>query len=118
MGSLGHVNRLEHERYECHSCNREYEDDEVRNTWKCPACADYVHVYAEDETGTRIVLLRKAAREVEKGDLVHLPGGLTGQSYMVLGINNRGAKLGLGLQEYGEFKIAPGEPVNIRTGAW
>lgn len=119
MSSLSGVNRLSSERYECLSCNQEYSDDEVRDTWKCPECADYIHVYAEDEeTGTRIVLLRKAAREVVKGDLVHLHGGLTEEPYQVLGVNDRGAKIGLGLKGYRELKIDPDAPVNLRTGAW
>jgi hypothetical protein len=77
-------------------------------------------VYAEDvETGTRIVLIRKQAKEVEPGDLVHLPGMLTEGSYLVLGISElSNGKLGIGLKGYTQYKVLPDEPVNCRVGAW
>ena len=56
MGKMGRVNRLPNERYECARCEQTFEDEEVRNTWKCPKCDGYISVYAEDaETDTRIV---------------------------------------------------------------
>ena len=119
MHSLASVNRLHKERFECHECEKTYSDDEVRNTWKCPDWGAYIHVYAEDEeTNTKIVLIRKRASEVEEGDLVHLPGGLTNDPYLVLGVNDLGSKLGIRLKDYGQYKVAPDGPINCRTGAW
>lgn len=114
------VNRLPSERYECPSCEQAFDDDEVRNAWKCPKCGGYISVYAEDlETGTRIVLIRKQAKEVEDGDLVHLPGMLTEESYLVLGVSKlSNGKLGIGLKGYAQYKVMPDDPVNIRVGAW
>lgn len=51
------------------------------------------------------------------GDLVILPGGREA-TYMLLGVNPRGAKLGFGLKGYGEIKFKPDEPITCRTGAW
>lgn len=119
MKSLSGVNRLSKERCECNNCDRELSVDEVKHTWKCPSCGEHLHIYAEDdETGTKIVLIRKAAREIEKGDLVHLPGGLTKESYMVLGVSEIGQQLGIGLKGYGQLKVLPSEPINCRVGAW
>jgi len=114
------VNRLPSERYECPRCDEAFEDEEVRDTWKCPKCSGYISVYAEDvETDTRIVLIRKQASEVQKGDLVHLPGMLTKEPYLVLGISQQNnGKLCIGLKQYGQYKVLADEPVNCRIGAW
>jgi ribosomal protein L37AE/L43A len=119
MKSLSGVNRLPEERFECHDCEREFTDDEVRDTWKCPLCEAYIHIYAEDaETHTKIVLVRKAAQEIQVDDLVHLPGMLTKKPYLVLGVNQLRGQLGIGLKEYGQYKVSPDAPVNCRVGAW
>lgn len=120
MSRMGEVNRLPKERYECLDCESEFEDEKVSDTWKCPNCGDYIGVYAEDErTGTRIVLIRKPANEVKTGDRVHLHGMLTGESYSVLGVSKlNNGKLGIGLKGYGQYKIAPNDPVNCRIGSW
>ena len=113
------VNRLPNEKYECHKCEKTYLSEDVQDTWKCPACGSLIHIYAEDpDTKTKIVLLRKFAREIGEGDMVHLPGGLTKESYRVLGINKKGNKLGIGLEGYGQYLVSPLEPINCRTGAW
>lgn len=114
------VNSLLKERYTCLRCEKAFTREEVRRTWKCPVCTDeYIHVYAEDEeSGTRIVLTRKAASEVSIGDLVHLPGMLAKEAYRVLGINTRKDKIGLGLEGYGEVRFDPDGPVNCREGSW
>lgn len=121
MRKMGGVNRLPSERYECPACKQAFDDEEVRNTWKCPKCDGYISVYAEDvDTGTRIVLVRKQAKEVGPGDLVHLPGMLTKACYEVLGVSElSNGKLGIGLKGYTQYKVLPDEPVNCRIGgAW
>lgn len=120
MNRMEAVNRLPKERYECSICESEFEDENVRSTWKCPNCGSYIWVYAEDEgTVTRIVLIRKPAKEVEAGDLVHLPGMLTSECYSVLGVSElSNGKLGIGLKGYGQYKLLPDEPVNCRIGSW
>ncbi|MGZ8923451.1 MAG: hypothetical protein ACXW0M_08870 [Methylosarcina sp.] len=120
MSRMGGVNRLPKERYEYPHCERDFEDQEVRNTWKCPNCGGYIWVYAEDEeTATRIILIRKPAKEVVPEDRVHLPGMLTGGSYCVFGISElSNGKLGIGLHGYGQYKVLPNEPVNYRMGSW
>jgi len=117
---MGGVNRLSKERYECPSCERDFEDQEVRNTWKCPNCGGYIWVYAEDEeAGIRIVLIRKPANEVATEDQVHLPGMLNGEPYSVLGVSElSNGKLGIGLKGYGQYKVLPDDPVNCRMGSW
>ena len=112
------MNRLENERLECHSCDTTLGDD-VRDTYRCPHCNDYVHIYAEDvQTGTRIVLLRKRATEVNVGDLVHLPAMLTKDCYTVLAVKDHGTKVGLALKGYREYKIPKADGVHIRDGSW
>ncbi|ORU94501.1 MAG: hypothetical protein A6F72_08840 [Cycloclasticus sp. symbiont of Poecilosclerida sp. N] len=119
MSLMSSVNRLSSEKFKCHECEVDLSNDEVQHTWKCPTCKSLVHIYAEDiESKTKIVLLRKPASEIEDGDLVHLPGGLTKKSYRVLGVNKKGDKLGLGLEGYGQYLVSPEEPINCRTGAW
>lgn len=117
---MGGVNRLSNERYDCPQCTQSFTDNEVRDTWKCPDCGGHIHVYAEDEeTDTRIVLIRKRACEVEPGDLVHLPGMLAQSPYRVLGVSKLGGgKLGIGLKGYTQYKLGPNEPVNCRIGSW
>ncbi|MDD5214708.1 MAG: hypothetical protein PHQ03_04095 [Methylococcales bacterium] len=119
MASLAGINRLEKEKFECHNCKKEFSDDEIRDTWKCPKCGGYVLIYAEDEeTNTKITLIRKVANEVKVGDLVHLPGGLTEESYQVLDIKNYGSKLSIALKNHGVHKVSLNEPINCRVGAW
>lgn len=119
VASLEGVNRLSCEKFTCHQCEKNYSDDDVRKTWRCPDCGDYIYIYAEDaDSNTRIVLLRKRASEVTEGDMVHLPGSLTKECNQVLGVRVIGNKLGLGLKGYGTYKISPEDPVNIRTGSW
>jgi len=118
MRSLRGTNRLENERLECHSCETIL-GDEVRDTYRCPSCGDYVHIYAEDvQTETRIVLLRKRSTEVKVGDLVHLPGRLTKDCHVVLAVNDRGSEVGLALKGYREYKVSKEGGVNIRDGSW
>lgn len=118
MRSLRGTNRLPNERLQCLDCDATL-SDEVRETYRCPECGEYVHIYAEDaETGTKVVLLRKRSTEVRVGDLVHLPGQLTKDCYSVLAVNDRGDKVGLALKGYGEYKVSKEDGVNIRTGSW
>ena len=84
-----------------------------------PICGEYIFVYAEDEeTNTKIVIIRKRASEVEAGDLVYLHGQLTEKPYQVLGVNDLGGKLGIGLKGYGQLKVSPDDPVNCGWGTW
>jgi predicted RNA-binding Zn-ribbon protein involved in translation (DUF1610 family) len=118
MSSLRGVNRLGNELLECHNCDKAL-GDTVRDTYRCPECGDYVHVYAEDvKTATKIVLLRKRATEVEEGDWVYLPGMLTKNPYLVLAVRDRGDMVGLALKNYREYKVAKEDGVNIRVGSW
>ena len=118
MRSLRSINRLENERLECLGCEKVL-GDEVRDTYRCPDCGDYVHIFAEDmQTGTRIVLLRKRSTEVKVGDLVYLPGALTKDCNAVLAVNDRGSKVGLALKNYGEYRVPKEDGVNVRDGAW
>lgn len=117
MTSMGGVNRLHKERFECHKCNKSFTDLEVRDTWRCPDCDEYIFVWAEDgATNTRIVLIRKRASEVKKGDLVYLHGRLTEKPYKVLGVTFVAPKLGIGLEGYGQRKVSPDDPVNCCWG--
>lgn len=50
--------------------------------------------------------------------MVHLPGDLTKKPYIVLGINDLGNKLGIGLKDYGQYKVAPDHPINCHHGSW
>lgn len=118
MKSLSSAIRWDNEAYACHQCDVSFESVEVENTWKCPCCGSLIHIYAEDkESNTKAVLLRMAAKEVEAGSLVILPGDRE-TTYWLLGVNKRGAKIGFGLKGYGEIKFNPEEPVTCRTGAW
>lgn len=118
MNKMSCVNRLPSERYECPTCEQVFDNEDVQDTWKCPKCGGYISVYAEDvATDTKIVLIRKQAKELELEDLVYLP--LNTKSYMVLGINKlRNGKLGFGLKGYTQYKLLPDEPVNCQIGAW
>jgi DNA-directed RNA polymerase subunit RPC12/RpoP len=119
MTSMGGVNRLRNERFKCEKCDKAFRDDEVRNSWRCPICGEYILIYAEDEeTNTNIVLIRKPASEVEVRDLIYLPGSLTKEPYQVVSVNDLGAKLGIGLKGYGRYKVTPDDTVNCRYGAW
>lgn len=117
MNSMSKVNRLPVEKYSCSSCDIELNDDEVRNSWRCPECKDFVRIWAYDPvTDTKITLIRKRADEVEKYDCIHLPGELTGDCYLVLGTSKLREKIGIGLKGYGQYKLLPDQPVNCRTG--
>ncbi len=120
MNSMSDVNRLKSELYECHTCERTLNVEDVENTWKCPDCKIRICIYGEDkETNTRITLERKRASEIETKDLVHLHGGLTGEAYSVLGISKiKNNKLGLGLKGWGRWIVHPDETINCRTGSW
>jgi hypothetical protein len=105
------------ERYFCGSCDVEFRGDEINRNWKCLHCERYLHIYGEETiSGIKRILIRKEAREVKKGDLLHLPSGLLDDCYLVLGVNSLGKKLGIGLQGYGAFKASPGEFLNCRIG--
>lgn len=117
MSLMSGVNRLPIEKYSCPDCETDLQDDQVRSSWRCPDCNEYVHVWAHDpDTDTKITLVRKRADEVEEGDLVHLPGQLKKECFLVLGTSKVKEKIGIGLQGYGQFKVEPGEPVNCRIG--
>lgn len=120
MNNMSCVNRLPSERYECPTCVQVFDDEDVQDTWKCPKCGGYISVFAEDvATDTRIVLIRKQAKEVEPDDLVYLPSMLTKESFLVLGISElRNGKLGIGLKGYTQYKVLPDAPVNCQIGAW
>lgn len=120
MKSMGGVNRLPVEKYSCVDCEKDYNDEEVRNTWRCPVCNEYIYVYAEgyNDPNNHITIIRKRASEINKGDLVLLPGQLDGESYMVLGITPVKDKLGIGLKGYTQLKVNPEEPINCRVGSW
>ncbi|MEO9524815.1 MULTISPECIES: hypothetical protein [Marinobacter] len=117
MSRMSGVNRLPVEKYSCPICETDLDDDQVRHTWRCPKCNDYVHVWAHDpDTDTKITLIRKRGDEIEEGDLIHLPGQLTKDCYWVLGTSQVKDKVGIGLKGYGQFKVLPDEPVNCRIG--
>jgi DNA-directed RNA polymerase subunit RPC12/RpoP len=120
MRSMGGINRLPVETYVCVACEKEYADAEVRHTWRCPECDAYIYVHAVgvDSPDDHIAIVRKRASEVERGDLVLLPGQLDGEAYVVLGISEAQGKLGIGLKNYGQYKVSPDEPMNCRVGAW
>jgi ribosomal protein L37AE/L43A len=114
MKSMGSINRLTVEIYTCVTCEKNYDDEDVRHTWKCPKCNNYIYIYAEGhvDPDNHIVIIRKRASELEKGDLFLMPGNLDGNSYMVLGIAELKNKLGIGLQGWGQYKLHPDDPVN------
>ncbi|WP_075173750.1 hypothetical protein [Neptunomonas phycophila] len=117
MSKMSGVNRLEVEKYSCPDCEVDLNDEDVRNSWRCPKCNDFVHIWAHDPgTNTKITLVRKRADEVEEGDMVHLPGQLTKDCYWVLGISKVKSQIGIGLKGYGQYKLAADEPVNCRIG--
>jgi len=121
MRSMSYVNRLPTEIFKCVICTKEFTYDEVKDTWKCPECGDPIYIYAEDlETATRIVLIRKNADELVKGDLVHLSGRLTESPYSVIGINSNSPekKLSVGLKGYGSYNFSKEESINCRVGKW
>lgn len=119
MSRTSSVNKLYTEIYKCTNCDKEFIFNDIKKKWKCPECDDYICVYVEDkESNTRIVLIRKKACDLEKGDFIHLPGGLADSPYQVLGVNILGKKLGIGLKGYGQFKVFPGDTINCRMGAW
>jgi len=117
MSRMSGVNRLPVEKYSCPNCETGLDDDQVCHSWRCPECNDYVHVWAHDpDTDTKITLIRKRGDEIEEGDLIHLPGQLTKDCYLVLGTSQVKDKVGIGLKGYGQFKVLPDVPVNCRIG--
>lgn len=117
---MKNVSRLPSERYECVSCDKEFVNEDVQDTWSCPNCNEPVYIYAKDEESeTKIVLIRVTASEIKTDNIIHLPFQLTGEAYRVLGVNKlaRG-QLGIGLEGYGQYKCSEDQPINQRIGGW
>lgn len=117
MTRMSGVNRLPIEQYSCPNCETDLNDAQVRHSWRCQKCNEYVHVWAHDpDTDTKITLIRKRGDEIEEGDLVHLPGQLTKDCHWVIGTSKVKDKIGIGLKGYGQFKVLADEAVNCRIG--
>jgi DNA-directed RNA polymerase subunit RPC12/RpoP len=55
------------ETYRCSQCERELAGDDIEHDWKCPTCQVPVHIYAQEETGSRAILVRIKASELSEG---------------------------------------------------
>lgn len=111
------VNRLPVEKYTCPECDAEFTSNEVRNSWRCPTCKGFIQIWAHDpKTDVKITLIRKRGDEIESGDMVHLPWQLTKDCYRVLGTSKVQNMIGIGLKDYGQYRVEPDEAINCRVG--
>lgn len=119
MRSMAGINRLEWENYWCPDCEEMRDLDSVKASWTCPECDQPIVVRAKSADGRQLVcIIRKRASELVMGDLFLMPGALDKESYEVVGITRLKDKLGVGLRQYGQYKIDPAEGVNCRVGTW
>lgn len=107
--------------YEC-GCGIELTKELIGNIWLCPKCNEYIKIY-EQESGKQCTFIRKQAKDIVAGDLVWIETIDIDEFYKVVGVTEftvKGgkAKLGIGLQGYGQIKANHEDIIACRIGVW
>ncbi|WP_323660626.1 hypothetical protein [Pectobacterium versatile] len=112
------VIRISGEIYKCPENGTTHDYENVRDTWKCPDCDEYIKICVKNtNTGEQATFIRKRADEVKVGELVKPMGGVMTDYNEVLGIDQlKNGKFGFGLKGLGRRYFDPDEFITCRTG--
>ena len=116
---MSYVNYFPEEEYWCAYCNKEYEHEEIKANWSCPACNQSIHIHARETIGgNEGVFIRKKASLIIVGDKVRPDHMTIDECYYVLGITpltrKKSDKLGIGLKSYTRIEVEPSKWISCR----
>lgn len=111
---------FEDEFYECPSCNGKIGNPiEKPNGWRCISCGESLNIYATDWNGTKNVLKRITASNLEKGDLIVLHGSPFNEFNEVLDVSiDDKSQYRIALKGYGVLKSEGNKEFNCIEGSW
>ena len=119
MSRMSFVNRFYKEKYICIECEKSFKSEQVEDTWRCPICNNYIHIYAETEDGEcRITLIRKKAKEVVEGDMYVFHGHQSEGGSHVFKVTIKNGTAHISIKGYGTKTDDAESPVNLQTGSW
>lgn len=105
-------------KYKCVYCDKSFNDVDslIENNWRCPICNEHIYISAP-RLNSGHTLIRKQVSELEKYDIVHLPGNQ--DTYNVIAITpTNDNRVRVSLKNFGNMTYNTTDFVSVVEGGY
>lgn len=104
------------EYYICWECNKQINEEDVTNDWRCPYCNDLLRIHIKNGKDNKVII-RKKGEEIDNNDIVDLLNS-SYPFHEVLNVSFERGHYKVALKNHGVYKLNEDDFLNTIQGRW